>query len=152
MQMLFKFLKNYSKIMRKINNDTSLFKVKVNDPQVSKQKSQKSPKTTRTSRITFALNANVCQQAENWLNSRWVQQDFTYPSLSELIRKSLTAYQEGKIKINETGRDKHASKREITIRFSNSDLLNFYYSLPYSQRTAIIEGSLSNYLERMNSK
>jgi len=64
-QMLFKFLKNYSKIMRKINNDTSLFKVKVNDPQVSKQKSQKSPKTTRTSRITFALNANVCQQAEN---------------------------------------------------------------------------------------
>jgi len=56
--------------MRKINNDTSLFKVKVNDQQVSKQKAQKNLKTTRTSRITFALNANVCQRAENWLNSR----------------------------------------------------------------------------------
>jgi hypothetical protein len=94
----------------------------------------------------------VCQQAENWLNSRWVQKDFTYPSLSELIRKSLQAYQEGKIKINETRRDKHSPKREITIRFSNSDLLNFYYSLPYSQRTAIVEESLSNYLEKMNVK
>jgi hypothetical protein len=62
----------------------------------------------------------------------------------------LQTYQEGKIKVNETGRDKHAPKREITIRFSNSDLLNFYYSLPYSQRTAIVEGSLSNYLEKMN--
>jgi len=69
-QMLFKFLKNYLNIMRKINNDTSLFKVKVNDQQVSKQKAQKNLKTTRTSRITFALNANVCQRAENWLNSR----------------------------------------------------------------------------------
>jgi len=69
-QMLFKFLKNYSKIMRKINNDTSLFKVKVNNPPVSKQKAKGSPKITQTARITFALNANVCQQAENWLNSR----------------------------------------------------------------------------------
>lgn len=138
--------------MRKINNDTALFKVKVNNPPVSKPKSPVSPKTTQTARITFALNANVCQQAENWLNSRWVQQDFTYPSLSELIRKSLQAYQEGKIKVNETGRDKYAPKREITIRFSNSDLLNFYYSLPHSQRTAIIEGSLGSYLERMNNK
>ncbi len=135
--------------MRKINNDTSLFKVKTNNPPINKKKSQGSPKTTQTARITFALNANLCQQAENWLNSRWVQQDFTYHSLSELIRKSLQAYQEGKIKVNETGRDKHAPKREITIRFSNSDLLNFYYSLPYSQRTAIIERSLSNYLEKM---
>jgi hypothetical protein len=56
--------------MRKINNDTSLFKVKTNNPPINKKKSQGSPKTTQTARITFALNANLCQQAENWLNSR----------------------------------------------------------------------------------
>jgi vacuolar-type H+-ATPase subunit E/Vma4 len=115
-----------------------------------KIKSQvKAPKTTRTAKITFALNANLCQQAENWLNSQWSQYDYTYKSLSELIRKSLTAYQEGKININPNERDKHAPKREITIRFFNTDLLNFYYSLPYSQRTAIIEESLREYLDKI---
>jgi len=118
-----------------------------------KVKSQIKPlKTTRTAKITFALNASLCQQAENWLNSRWVQQNYTYPSLSELIRKGLQAYQEGEIDINLTERDKHALKREITIRFLNTDLLNYYYSLPYTQRTAIIEESLAGYLDRLNAK
>lgn len=119
-----------------------------------KIKSQiKAVKTTRTAKITFALNASLCQQADNWLNSQWVQHDYTYKSLSELIRKSLTAYQGGKISINTTERDKHAPKREITVRFfNNPDLLNFYYSLPYSQRTAIIEESLATYLDKMSGE
>ncbi len=104
-------------------------------------------------RITFALNANLCQQAENMLSSQWSQQDYTYSGLSELIRKSLRAYQEGEIVVNLIERDKNAPKREITIRFTLApDLLNFYYSLPYSQRTAIIEESLRGYLERMSSE
>jgi len=118
-----------------------------------KIKSQvKAPKTTRATKITFALNADLCQQAENWLNSQWSQYNYTYRSLSELVRKSLTAYQEGEIRVNTTERDKHAPKREITIRFFNTDLLNFYYSLPYSQRTAIIEESLREFLEKLNEK
>ena len=118
-----------------------------------KIKSQIKPlKTTRTAKITFALNASLCQQAENWLNSQWTQQDYTYSSLSELIRKGLQAYQDGKIEINLTERDKHALKREITIRFLNTDLLNYYYSLPYTKRTAIIEESLAAYLDKLNAK
>ncbi|KLL05480.1 MAG: hypothetical protein MRERV_1c184 [Mycoplasmataceae bacterium RV_VA103A] len=109
-------------------------------------------KTTRAAKITFALNASLCQQAENWLNSQWVQQNYAYSGLSELIRKSLVAYQEGKININPAERDKHAPKREITIRFFNADLLNFYYSLPYSQRTAIVEESLAGYLDKISSE
>jgi hypothetical protein len=129
-----KYFKNYLNIMRKI-------------------KSQVKPtKTTRTTKITFALNADLCQQAENWLNSQWVQNNFAYSSLSELIRKGLQSYQEGEIKVNSTERDKHAPKREITIRFFNADLLNFYYSLPYSQRTAIIEESLRGYLRRISDE
>ena len=113
----------------------------------------KAVKTTRTAKITFALNASLCQQAENWLNSQWVQHDYTYNSLSGLIRKSLAAYQEGEIEINPTERDKHAPKREITVRFGLvPDLLNFYYSLPYSQRTAIVEESLSAYLDKINQE
>jgi len=100
-------------------------------------------------RITFALNADLCQQAENWLNSQWVQQNFAFASLSELIRKSLGAYQNKETEINPTERDKHAPKREITIRFFNTDLLNFYYSLPYRQRTGIVEESLRKYLEKL---
>jgi len=117
-----------------------------------KIKSQvKNSKTNQTTRITFALNASLCQQAENILKARWSQSDYAYKSLSELIRKSLRAYQSGEININPTERDKYAPKREITVRFGLvPDLLNFYYSLPYSQRTAIVEESLSGYLDKIN--
>jgi hypothetical protein len=116
-----------------------------------KIKSQiKTTKTTRTARITFALNADLCQQAENMLEAQWTQFNYTYRSLSELIRKSLEAYQEREIEINPTERDKHAPKREVSIRFFNTDLLNFYYSLPYSQRVGIVEESLRQYLNKIS--
>jgi hypothetical protein len=131
--------------MRKIKDNILSERLKI--------KSQiKSTKTTRTTKITFALNADLCQQAENMLEAQWTQFDYTYSSLSELIRKSLEAYQEGGIGINTTERDKHAPKREVSVRFFNTDLLNFYYSLPYSQRTAIIEESLRGYLERLSDR
>lgn len=115
-----------------------------------KIKSQiKTTKTNRTTKITFALNADLCQQAENALEAQWTQLDYTYKSLSELIRKSLQAYQEEEIEINLIERDKHAPKREISVRFFNTDLLNFYYSLPYSQRTGVIEESLREYLNKI---
>jgi hypothetical protein len=108
-------------------------------------------KLNRSMRITFALNAHLCQKAENMLRSQLMQNTFTYRSLSELIRKSLETYQEGKIKVNLIERDKFAPKREITVRFSlNPGLLNFYYSLPEGQRTAIIEESLRVYLEKLS--
>ncbi|CAG8829149.1 30992_t:CDS:2, partial [Racocetra persica] len=40
------------------------------------------------------------------------QNDYTYSSLSDLIRTSLQAYQNGEIKINPTERDKFAPKKE----------------------------------------
>jgi hypothetical protein len=54
----------------------------------------------------------------------------------------------GEIKVNLVERDIHAPKREITIRFFDTDLLNFYYSLPYSKRIGILEESLRGYLEK----
>lgn len=106
--------------------------------------------TRRAIRFTLALNANLLQQAENLVRSQWSQQDYTYSSLSDLIKKSLQAYQQRKIKLKLELRDKKATKREITIRWSG-DLLNFYHSLPIGQRTAIIEGSLQVYLEKLGS-
>ena len=106
----------------------------------------------KPTKITFALNASLCQQAENFLESQRTQFNFTYSSLSELIRKSLQAYQEGVIEPNLTQRDKHAPKKEVSIRFFNTDLLNFYYSLPYTQRTALIEQSLREFLDKISQK
>ena len=60
------------------------------------------------------------------------------------------AYQEGEIEINLAEREKNVPRREIGVRFSlNPDLLNFYFSLPEGQRTAIIEESLKVYLEKL---
>ena len=107
-------------------------------------------KLNRSMRITFTLNAHLCQQAENMLKSQWTRDNYTYRSLSELIRQSLMAYQEKKIKINLLEREKNVPKREISVRFSlNPSLLNFYFSLPEGQRTAIVEESLKVYLERL---
>src|SRR5207237_9910075 len=119
---------------------------KIRSSIVSKVKSQvKEPKASQATRITFALNANLCQQAENILKSCWSQNDYTYKSLSELIRKSLRAYQKGEININPTERNKHAPKREITVRFGLvPDLLNFYYYLHYCQVIWIIMSCFSS--------
>lgn len=115
---------------------------------IIKQLPKKNIQRSQTSRLTFALNANLCQEAESMLKSLWSQNDFTYRSLSDLIRESLTAYQNGALAIDFNERDKFAAKKEITIRFASfPDLLNFYYSLPRSQRTAIIEASLKAYLD-----
>jgi hypothetical protein len=130
-----KSFKPYLTTMRKITN-------RINVEEVTK--------LNRSMRITFTLNAHLCQQAENMLKSQWTRDNYTYPSLSELIRRSLMAYQEGKIKINLLEREKNVPKREISVRFSlNPSLLNFYFSLPEGQRTAIIEESLKVYLERL---
>jgi hypothetical protein len=126
---------------------------KIKDNIFPKIKNQvKVVKTGRAAKITFALNADLCQEAENWLNSQWVQNDFAYSGLSDLIRKSLQAYQVGEIGVNLTERDKHTPKRDITIRFFNIDLLNFYYSLPYSKRVGIMEECLRGYLEKKGSR
>jgi glycine cleavage system protein P-like pyridoxal-binding family len=47
-----KYFKNYLKIMRKIKSQV------------------KTTKTNRTAKITFALNADLCQQAENMLEAQ----------------------------------------------------------------------------------
>src|SRR5947208_3111789 len=118
---------NYSTIinaMRKINKSPT---PKPQQPQPKKpERAQRthynarptSQQTQPASRITFALNANLCQEAEQMLNSLWSQNDYTYSSLSELIRSSLQAYQNGEFVINPSERDKFTPKREITIRFA----------------------------------
>jgi hypothetical protein len=57
-----KFSSNYLTIMRKIKSN-----IFPKNNQVSQKENKK---TARAMRITFALNANLCQQAENMLSSQ----------------------------------------------------------------------------------
>ncbi|CAI2195098.1 9412_t:CDS:2, partial [Funneliformis geosporum] len=88
-----------------------------------------------------AIKAEIIQLEKQLTNLQ--NQSQQQIQVAQIIQKSLAAYQAQEISLNPSERDKFAPKREITVRFSlNPDLLNFYYSLPAGQRTAIVEESL----------
>jgi hypothetical protein len=103
-----------------------------------------------TTRITFAFAANLIQEIENFIASKIVQGDYTYPSISAIVRQSLLDYQQGKIKLAEE-RNNKLVKREITIRFP-PDLLNFYHSFPMKKRVDVLERCLISYWEKIKKK
>lgn len=108
--------------------------------------SQRGQKMHQSSRFTLTLNSDLLTKVDNWLASQWAKGDLTYPSRSFLIRASLRAYQEGKIKLNFAERDAHGFKRETGIHWP-ADLLNFYLSVPEGKRTAAVEESLRVYFD-----
>lgn len=105
----------------------------------------------KSAKITFSLSATLLQELENFIRSRWTQGDYTYSNLSAVVRQSLVAYQNGKIKLA-TEKLNKIPKRNLTIRFTSSDLLNFYYSLPFGHRTDILERSLISYWQKIKKK
>lgn len=119
--------------------------------QPKNEQKQTKPKKTNLktdSRITFALNVNIIQKAEKFLQGKWKQDDYTHASLSALIRASLQAYQQGKINLVKSLSNKNTPKKNFNMRI-DENLLNFYNSLPNGQRVKFIERALLTYLNRI---
>jgi len=101
---------------------------------------------TGYNKISFAFSAPLLEKIKGLLTNQWSQGDFTYISVSHFIRQALVAYQQKKVKLDLTFPRSHL-KKGFTVRWPESDLLNFYYSLPLRKRVLIVEASMWAYFQ-----
>lgn len=103
------------------------------------------PINTYEHSITIQCNTLLYTTLQNTVTALHTGNDFTYTSVTDIIRAALKAYQEG-MKLTEIERS--GKKKQTSIRVDDS-LYKFYKSLPNQLRTKIIEKVIRTYLKNM---
>lgn len=93
--------------------------------------------------ITTQFNTLLYSTLQNMLESAHTAQDFTFTSVSDVIRAALQAYQEG-MPLTELV-DK-GPKKTLTLRLDNS-LRDFYDTLPTRMKTRLLERAVRTFLK-----
>ena len=95
--------------------------------------------------ITIQCNTLLYTTLQNTLKAMHTGNDFTYTSVTDLIRAALKAYQSG---MELTEIEQSGKKKQTSIRVDDS-LYKFYKSLPNQLRTKIIEKAIRTYIKNM---
>ena len=103
------------------------------------------PTNTYEHSITIQCNTLLYTTLQNTLKAMHTGNDFTYTSVTDVIRAALKAYQEG-MELTET--EQSGKKKQTSIRVDDS-LYKFYKSLPNQLRTKIIEKAIRSYIKNM---
>ena len=88
--------------------------------------------------ITIQCNALLYNTLQNKIKALHTGNDFTYTSVTALIRAALKAYQSG---MELTELEQPGKKKQTSIRVDDS-LYKFYKSLPNQLRTKILEKAI----------
>lgn len=103
------------------------------------------PTNTYEHSITIQCNTLLYTTLQNTVKALHTGNDFTYTSVTDIIRAALKAYQSG---MELTEIDKPGKKKQTSIRIDDS-LYKFYKSLPNQLRTKIIEKAIRTYIKNM---
>ncbi|MGB5636228.1 MAG: hypothetical protein WBM86_26090 [Waterburya sp.] len=95
--------------------------------------------------ITIQCNALLYTTLQNTIEAMHTGNDFTYTSVTDIIRAALKAYQEG---MELTEIDRLGKKKQTSIRVDDS-LYKFYKSLPNQLRTKILEKAIRTYIKNL---
>ena len=98
---------------------------------------------TLSETITTQFNTLLYTTIQNMLESAHAAQDFTFTSVSDVIRASLQAY-EGGMQLTELV--EKGPKKTLTLRLDSS-LRDFYDTLPNRMKTQILERSVRTFLK-----
>lgn len=93
--------------------------------------------------ITIQCNALLYTTLQNTVEAMHTGNDYTYTSVTDIIRAALKAYQEG---MELTELVQPGKKKQTSIRIDDS-LYKFYKSLPNQMRTKIIEKAIRTFLK-----
>lgn len=93
--------------------------------------------------ITIQCNALLYTTLQNTIEAMHTGNDYTYTSVTDIIRAALKAYQEG---MELTELVQQGKKKQTSIRVDDS-LYKFYKSLPNQMRTKIIEKVIRTFLK-----
>lgn len=103
------------------------------------------PSDTYEHSITIQCDTLLYTTLQNTVTALHTGNDFTYTSVTDIIRAALKAYQEG---MELTEIERSGKKKQTSIRVDDS-LYKFYKSLPNQLRTKIIEKVIRTYLKNM---
>ena len=101
------------------------------------------PNNTYEHSITIQCNALLYTTLQNTIKALHTGNDFTYTSVTDIIRAALKAYQDG-MKLTEL--EQPGKKKQTSIRVDDS-LYKFYKSLPNQLRTKIIERAIRTFIK-----
>lgn len=93
--------------------------------------------------ITIQCNALLYNTLQNKIKALHTGNDFTYTSVTDLIRAALKAYQAG---MELTELEQPGKKKQTSIRVDDS-LYKFYKSLPNQLRTKILEKAIRTFIK-----
>ncbi len=93
--------------------------------------------------ITIQCNALLYNTLQNIIKAQHTGNDFTYTSVTDLIRAALLAYQSG---MELTEIEQPGKKKQTSIRVDDS-LYKFYKSLPNQLRTKILEKAIRTFIK-----
>ena len=101
------------------------------------------PSTIYEHTITIQCNALLYSTLQNTIKALHTGNDFTYTSVTDLIRAALKAYQSG---MELTELEQPGKKKQTSIRVDDS-LYKFYKSLPNQLRTKILEKAIRTFIK-----
>lgn len=93
--------------------------------------------------ITIQCHALLYNTLQNTIKAQHTGNDFTYTSVTDLIRAALLAYQSG---MELTEIEQPGKKKQTSIRVDDS-LYKFYKSLPNQLRTKILEKAIRTFIK-----
>ncbi|MDJ0717236.1 MAG: hypothetical protein QNJ54_23965 [Prochloraceae cyanobacterium] len=93
--------------------------------------------------ITIQCHALLYNTLQNTIQAQHTGNDFTYTSVTDLIRAALLAYQSG---MELTEIEQPGKKKQTSIRVDDS-LYKFYKSLPNQLRTKILEKAIRTFIK-----
>jgi hypothetical protein len=98
-----------------------------------------------THSVTVQFNALLYTTLQNMIASAHTASDFTYTSVTDVIRAALQAYKEG---MELTELPVSGAKKNTSIRL-NEELYTFYQTWPSQLRTKILERVVRSFLKKL---
>ncbi|KLL05270.1 MAG: hypothetical protein MRERV_3c099 [Mycoplasmataceae bacterium RV_VA103A] len=94
--------------------------------------------------ITPTIDQYLISQAKNFLKGKHLGGDYTYGSVSDLVRRSLELYQQQKLVLTTTRN--LTNPRQKVAFYLTPPLATYYRNLPQRHRTEILERCLASFL------
>ncbi|MCG6137077.1 MAG: hypothetical protein MET45_20990 [Nostoc sp. LLA-1] len=93
--------------------------------------------------ISLQCNTLLYITLQNMISSQHTANDFTYSSVTDVIRSALDAYKDG---MELTELDEHGERKQISLRVTKEQH-KFYRSLPNQLRRKLVERAIRTFIK-----
>lgn len=113
-------------------------------PQGNNERPDLSETTGKNVRVPLRLNDDICLEVNEAIEGMKATGDYSYLSLSDVVRESLRAYMNENIVLRDTAPKGRDSCRTVSF---DPELHDFYKSLPNRGKKDILERCIINFMK-----